>query len=112
MEDLRMATNHSRTARKKQKKQTKKPLWKKIMISFLILFIATGLGVTAVFAYWIATAPKFDHDQLEIAYASQFYDKDGELFADKGAENRVQIEFDDLPEILIDAVIATEDARF
>lgn len=107
-----MATNHSRTARKKQKKSTKKPIWKKILMSLVILFLAIGIGVTAVFAYWIATAPKLDYDQLDLAYASQFYDKDGELFADKGSENRVKIEYEDLPDILIDAVIATEDARF
>src|SRR5699024_6542968 len=41
-----------------------------------------------------------------------FYDKDGNVFADIGTENRTNIKYEDLPDILIDAVIATEDARF
>ena len=107
-----MASNKSRTARRKQQKPTNKPLWKKIFVSLFILFLAGVLGVISVFGYWVATAPSLDREKLEIAYASQFYDKDGEQFADIGAENRIKIDYDDLPEVLIDAVIATEDARF
>lgn len=107
-----MATNNSRTARRKQRKMKKNPLWKKILTALLIFILLMILGVTTVFGYYIATAPKFDREKLEIAYASQFYDKDGEQFADIGAENRIKIEYDDLPQVLIDAVIATEDARF
>ena len=64
------------------------------------------------FAYDVATAPKLDTEKLHIAYASQFYDIDGEQFADIGSETGIKIEYDDLPQVLIDAVTATEDARF
>lgn len=107
-----MTTNHSRTARRRQKKTMKKPLWKKILMTLFIIFIFAGLGVTTVFGYFIATAPKIDFDKLDVPYASQFYDKNGDPFAEIGAENRVKIEYDDLPEVLINAVTATEDARF
>src|SRR5699024_11848191 len=33
-------------------------------------------------------------------------------FADMGEENRVKVNYDDVPEELIDAVVATEDSRF
>ena len=107
-----MATGKSRTARRRQKKSAKKPLWKKILFGFLIAFLAVGLGGTTVFAYYIATAPKLDIDKLDVPYASEFYNMDGELFADIYDENRTKIQYDDLPDVLIDAVIATEDARF
>lgn len=107
-----MTTNHSRTARKKQKQKMKKPLWKKIMLSLFIFILALGIGVAAVFVYFISTAPKLDLEKLDVPYASQFYDINGEPFADIGSENRIKIEYDDLPEELIQAVIATEDSRF
>ena len=40
------------------------------------------------------------------------YDKDGNEFAKLGAEQRVLLEYDELPEVLIDAIVATEDSRF
>src|SRR5699024_1159423 len=107
-----MATGKSRTARRKQKKAHKKPLWKKIIFTVLIIILVMGIGIASVFAYFIATAPKLDIEKLDVPYASQFYDKDGELFADIYSENRIKIQYDDLPDVLIDAVIATEDARF
>lgn len=107
-----MMVKQSRTSRKKQMKKKKMSLWKKFLLFLLIVISGIFVGGFATFAYFIATAPKIDFDQLEVPYASQFYDKDGEMFADMGTENRIQIKYEDLPEVLIDAVIATEDARF
>ena len=111
-----MATDNSRTARRaakrKQRKTKKRPLWKKILTAFVIVMLLMILTGISVFGYFVATAPKFDREKLDIAFASQFYDKDGEQFADIGSENRIKIEYEDLPQVLIDAVTATEDARF
>ncbi len=52
------------------------------------------------------------HLKLDTPFSSKLYDKDGELFADLGRKQRTKVEFDDLPQVLIDAVTATEDARF
>src|SRR5690625_3335241 len=78
----------------------------------MVICLVIGIGVGIVFGYYIATAPKLDIDELDVPYASEFYNKDGELFADIYDENRTKIQYDDLPDVLIDAVIATEDARF
>lgn len=107
-----MTTYKSRSARKQKKAKQKKPLWRKIIkTSFLICFIIGLLGL-GVFGYFIATAPKLDVDKLDVAYASNFYDQDGEVFAELFDENRTKIEYDDIPDVLIDAVTATEDSRF
>ncbi|WP_164668791.1 penicillin-binding protein 1A [Virgibacillus doumboii] len=102
----------SRTARRKQKKASKKPLWKKILLITAITFLAIGIGVGALFTYYIATAPEIDAEKLKSPFSSKIYDKDGELFADLGAKQRTKVEYNELPDVLIDAVIATEDSRF
>ncbi|RLL48235.1 PBP1A family penicillin-binding protein [Oceanobacillus piezotolerans] len=108
-----MAENsQSRTARRKQKKTKKKPLWKRIVFIILSLIVLIGIGMTALITYWIATAPDLDPEKLQSAYASTLLDQSGEEFAQLGAENRDKVEYEELPEVLIDAVIATEDARF
>lgn len=78
----------------------------------LVTFFVIGLAGLSVLAYFIATAPKLDIDKLDVAYGSTFYDMDGDSFASLYEENRTKIEYDDVPEVLIDAVTATEDSRF
>ncbi|WP_068672031.1 PBP1A family penicillin-binding protein [Oceanobacillus sp. Castelsardo] len=107
-----MAENgQTRSARRKQKKSAKKPIWKKILLGIVIFILVLGIGGGAVGAYWIFTAPDIDEAMLKDPYASILLDKDGEKFAELGA-NRKKVEYEDLPQILIDAVTATEDARF
>ncbi|MFD1360532.1 transglycosylase domain-containing protein [Lentibacillus salinarum] len=109
-----MATNgQSRMARRKQKKASKKPMWKKILLIIGITILAIGVGVGALFTYYIATAPEIDASKLDSPYSSKIYDKDGELFADLAAgEQRTKVNYEELPEVLVDAVLSTEDARF
>ncbi len=105
-------TTNSRTARKKQKKTKKKPVWKNIFRSLLILIIVGCVAIGGYFTYAIVTAPDLDPDKLDVPYSAQFYDMNGDAFADIGKENRIKIKYDDLPKELIDAVTATEDVRF
>jgi penicillin-binding protein 1A len=108
-----MAENRqTRTARRKQKKSKKKPKWKRIFRVLLLFFLAIGIGVAGLFTYYIATAPKIDASKLSDPFSSKVYDKDGELIADLGDAKRTKVDYEDLPKVLIDAVLATEDARF
>ncbi|RKQ37634.1 penicillin-binding protein 1A [Oceanobacillus halophilus] len=107
-----MADNgQTRTARRKQKKSAKKPIWKKLFLTALILILIVGIGVGTLVTYWVATAPEIDETMLKDPYSSVLLDKDGERFAELGA-NRKKVNFEDLPDVLIDAVTATEDVRF
>lgn len=112
MTENRQSRTASRAARRKQKKKQKKSIWKKILIALAIVFLATAIGTTAVFGYWIATAPELDESKLADPFSSSLLDKDGKEFAVLGTDNRKKIEYEDLPQVLIDAVTATEDARF
>ena len=101
----------SRMGRRQQKTKDK-PLWKKIMRIALIAILVIGVGVGTLFTYYIVTAPSIDAEKLSDPFSSTLLDINGDPFADLGAENRTKIEYDDLPDVLVDAVIATEDSRF
>jgi len=110
-----VTNNQTRMGRKKQNKQQKqqkqkKPIWKKIILSILVLILAMGIGVMALFGYYIATAPNIDASKLSDPFSSKVLDKNGEVFGNLGSEKRTKIVYDDLPEVLVDAVIATEDS--
>ena len=83
-----------------------------LMIFFLVLVIL-GIGGGCLFlGYVVATAPKFDVKQLNLKESSIVYDKDGNEFRKLGSELRENIEYGDLPQVVVDALIATEDSRF
>lgn len=82
------------------------------LILFLILCII-GLVGSIVFAIIIVReAPEFNPENLYTKESSVLYDKDGEVYAKLGAEQRIKITYDQIPQVLIDAIIATEDSRF
>lgn len=108
-----MADNsQTRTARRKQKKTKKKPIWKKILLAAIAIFLAIGIGLGALVTFWIVTAPSLDESKLTDPFSSVIYDQDKEAFANPGSEKRMKINYDDLPQVLVDAVTATEDSRF
>lgn len=106
--------NQTRIARRKQKKNraTQKPLFKRILFTILAIGSLIAVSVGAIFIYYIATAPTIDAAKLSDPYSSKIYNKDGEEVADFGSVQRTKVEYDDLPQVLIDAVTATEDVRF
>src|SRR5690625_1222399 len=105
--------NKSRVARRqKQAKPKQKSIAKRVFLIIGIIFLAMFIAGSSLFIYYISTAQELDPEKLSDSLSSQIYDKDGELFAELGNVKRTKVEFDDLPPVLIDAVTATEDARF
>ncbi len=90
----------------------KRKILNAFLILFLILFILGLLAFGAFLAYITVTAPKFDPKQLETKELSILYDKDGKEFAKLGSEKREKVTYEELPQVLIDAIVATEDSRF
>lgn len=86
---------------------------KKMILNILIVCVIAFASLMAVFfAYVIIKAPKFDPNNLKFTQMSELYDTDGNIITKMGNENRTEISYDDLPEVLIDAIIATEDSKF
>ncbi len=95
---------------KKKKKQ------RKILKCFLIIFLVMGIlgiiGIGAFMVYVVSSAPEFKTSLLTEKQSTILYDSNGEEFAKMGSQKRENIEYSDLPEIFIDALIATEDSRY
>lgn len=110
----------SRTERKQAKKKGKKTtpdkkkssLLKKIVIGIVGLLVLLFVGGASLFAYYASDAPELTDEALVGFYPSTLYDKNGEEFHTLGAENREQIEYEEIPQVLEDAIISIEDQRF
>ena len=100
--------------KKKDKKDKPKKKHKKTWILTIIAILGI-LFLTMVLAfglYIIISSPNFDKNLLYKKEATVLYDKDGNEFARIGSENRVLVSYEQLPQVLIDSIIATEDSRF
>ncbi|UOR12493.1 penicillin-binding protein 1A [Halobacillus amylolyticus] len=109
--------SQSRTARRKQmktkKKGNRKPTFKRIVMILLTIGIVLMIAVGSLFTYYIVTAPDLNEAQLSDPVSSKLYDQNGDFITDlAGKQRRTEISYNDLPPVLIDAVLATEDVRF
>ncbi len=82
------------------------------LITILILIIIF-LSFIISFAFYIKlNAPVYDGNLFYEKQSTIIYDKNNNIIARLGVENRELITYDELPQVLIDAIIATEDNRF
>ena len=79
------------------------------ILGFLIICIIAGIIFTISI---IKDAPDFNPENLYRKESSILLDKDGEIITKLGLERREKIEYSQIPEVLIDAIIATEDSRY
>ena len=93
-------------------KYKKGNLGQKILILFMLFLIfCLTIGITFTL-YIIIKSPKFDTSNLYSKESSVLLDKDGNEFARLGTENRELVNYEELPQVLIDAIVATEDSRY
>ncbi len=101
---------------KKKEKKHKKKTWKKVMkILIIIFFVFCFLGFIALglfINYIKKNAPIFNPENLYKQESSIMYDKYGDVYATLGRQKRENVTYNDLPEVLINAIVATEDSRF
>ena len=98
------------------KEKTKHKIAGGVKSLIVILFYTFGIVAASTFLifglYIIITAPDFNTKELYKKESTVLYDINGEEIARLGNENRVLVTYDDLPQNLIDALVATEDSRF
>ena len=102
-----------------KQKKNKRKIW------YIILSIITGLAILLILLvfsfviYIVIKAPEFDEDLLFNKDSTIFYDINGEPYYTLGmnvgedvVEKRIKLSYDEFPQVLIDALVATEDSRF
>ncbi len=98
---------------KKKKNKKRVAFIVNAILSFIMFIGIIGMVSVILFCgYIVITAPKFDTDKFYNKEATIFYDKNGNEFARVGLEQRELVYYDDLPDVFVDALVATEDARF
>src|SRR5574344_738737 len=80
---------------------------------FLLGIAIVIVSIVLVFGlYIIISAPEFDTELLYNKEATTLIDKNGDEVARLGSQNREIVSYDELPQVLIDAIVSTEDSRF
>lgn len=97
----------------KPKTKTKRRKVIKIIIVAILSLGILGLLAGCGFIYYIVkNAPDFKEELFKAKESTIIYDSSGKEYAKLGLELRENIEYDQLSEVFIDALIATEDSRF
>ncbi len=109
-------------AKEKGKKKTKKKkrtglkilqgiFYTLLLLGFIGVMAACAAGV-AFFLYIKSQVPEFKEDAMYTREPSIMLDSEGKQFAEIGTEDRVILSYDELPEVLVNAIVATEDSKF
>ncbi|MFC8575866.1 transglycosylase domain-containing protein, partial [Heyndrickxia sporothermodurans] len=97
---------------KKQKKGKKKSIFKRIILTIVMIGIIGFLAGAGTFAYYASKAPKLDKKMLKDPIASVIYGMNNKPIETVGSVNRDYIAYDKIPDRMKDAILATEDIRF
>ena len=79
-------------------------------------FAALTAGLIVVAAAWLYITPQLPPierlKEVQLQVPLRVYSSDGELIAEFGEQRRAPVRYADLPQTVIDAILATEDDRF
>ena len=95
-----------------RKRFNKGSIMEKVLIVIMLILVFIFIIGFVFMIYIIISAPDFDVDNLYTKESSIIYDSEGNEIARLGTENRERVTYDDLPEVFVDALVATEDSRF
>ena len=86
---------------------------KLILSTLLTLFILGCIAVGIVYVQFKSELPDVESlKTVELQQPMQIYTSDGKLIGEVGEQRRVPVKLENIPEKLIQAVLATEDSRF
>lgn len=101
-----------KNAPKKAKKKSGKNLFKRVLLILLTIGIIGIIAGGVTFAIMVKDAPELNPETLKDPISSTIYDKNNKEIAKVGAVNRDYVNYEDIPDLVKDAFIATEDSRF
>lgn len=109
---FKVTKNRRNKKEKDRSKKDKKGILSKIITIFLILAIVCIFAFAAFMMYIVVSAGHFDPNALANQDQSVIYDSKGNTITTLGLQKRESVDYDTLPQVLVDAIIATEDSRF
>lgn len=104
--------NKNKKSSQPQKRRGISFWFKRIFLTLAALFTLGIVLGASLFVYYAASAPDITEEDLVGTFSSELLDKDGEVFYTIGAETRNFANAEDIPDVMVDAVIAIEDQRF
>ena len=97
---------------KQKRKITVRSVANTIAIVFLSLALIGCVSVFFMLSSIISSAPEVTMNSLKGKDSTQLYDDAGNTFSSLGEEQRESVDYEDLPQSLIDAFLAIEDSRY
>ncbi len=83
---------------------------------FIFFLVCTVLGVGTIFGLYMYVKPSLPDvatlKDVRLQTPMQVFSQDGKLIAEYGEKRRIPVSFSEIPQNLINALIATEDSRF
>ena len=97
--------------------KAKKPLGRRILkVVFLFILFSTACGLGINFGTFFAISQNLpsisELEEYEPNIITYIYADNGEVFGEYAIEKRIEVPLEEIPDVLIDAILATEDPRF
>ncbi len=96
----------------KKKHRRRFRFWYWLLVLMVVFALFAFIGGVGFCYYIVKSAPEFDTEKMFEKEASRLFDANGNIYATLGTEQRQKVKYEELPQVLIDAIIATEDSRF
>ena len=100
-----------------QVEKAKKPLGRRILkVVFLFILFSTACGLGITFGTFFAVSQNLpsisELEEYEPNIITYIYAGNGEVIGEYAVEKRIEVPLEEIPDVLIDAILATEDPRF
>lgn len=87
--------------------------WRKGLWAFMSLFFLSIIACSLLYLYLESQLPNVDSlKTVQLQVPLQVFSKDGLLIQEYGEKKRIPLTYDEIPQLLVHALIATEDQRF
>lgn len=98
-------------------KKIKRPTKQKLIKAFLIIFLFASVCILGTmlggYIAIIQNLPSISEiEEFEPSIITYIYSNDGEVIGEYAIEKRIEVPYEEIPEILKKAILATEDPRF